>query len=73
MCRARRAEQSCVALEVEIQLRGIRDLAVNNSPGLAVPALICLRRVLREEAYVMTLSDNNDSDGRLDVLLRTCG
>ena len=53
-------------LQVEIVLNGVRDVAVDNCAGLAVPASVGfggVGGVPREEAYMVALAydDNGDS------------
>jgi len=61
MRRAGRSEQSCMGLEIEIKFGRRYDVSVHDSTGRAISATISISR-LREEAYMMTLADNDERD-----------
>lgn len=73
MSGARRAQQSAVRLQVEVEFDRVHDIAVDHRAGWAVPALVS-RPVSREEADVVALPDDNDGNRETDskALARLC-
>lgn len=53
-----------MALEVEIELRWMRNIAIDDRPRWAVAAPVGV--LLREEPDVVTLADHDEGDLRLD-------
>ena len=66
---ARRAEQTAVGLEVEVELHGVDDVAIDDCTCRAVPALVSCS-IGGEEADVVALPDHNDGDGGVDFVVR---
>lgn len=57
-------------LQVEVELDGMHDVPVDDSASLAVTTPVSLVWPRREEADVVSLADDDDSDSGLDVQAR---
>lgn len=68
---ARRAQQATVRLKVEVELDGVHDVAIDDRARWAVSALVACS-VSGEEADMVTLSDDDDSDGGSNAKLLAC-
>lgn len=60
---AARAEQPAVALQVEVELRRVRHVAVDDGAGGAVAAAVALVWAHGEEPDVVPLADHDHRDG----------
>lgn len=75
---SRRAEQTRMRLQVEVQLYGVHDIAVDNCACFAVAALpvrlVFVAWVDGEESDVVPLADHDDGDSGLDshILASLC-
>lgn len=65
--RTRRPEKTCVALQVEVELRRMDDVAVHHRTRGAVPAAVLVLRPLREEPDMVALLNHDDRDERVDL------
>jgi hypothetical protein len=54
-------------LKVEVELDGMSNVRVNDGAGDTVPRAVGLVRVRWEEADVVTLTDDDDRNLRVDV------
>ncbi len=63
---------STVRLQVEIELRRVHDVPVDDRAGGAVPAPVRVGGVLREKPHVVALADHDDRDLCLYVRLHAC-
>ena len=59
---------SAVALQIEVELRGVGAVAIDHRTSRAVAAAIGVLWCLREEANVVALPDHDNSD--LDIELQ---
>lgn len=65
--RSRGAEEASVGLEVPIEICRMCNVGINHCASFAVAGPIRVGFIAGEKSNVMTLSDNNDSDGWLDL------
>jgi hypothetical protein len=64
-------EDSPVAQEVEIELDGVNDITVDNSASDAISASVTLIFTSREEANVVPLPNNDESDSGFETQFGT--
>jgi hypothetical protein len=64
-------EDSSVTQEIEVELDGVNDITVDNGAGDAVSASITLILLSREEANVVPLPNDNESDSRFHTQFST--
>ena len=62
MGRTRRAQEPAVALQVKVELRWVRDVAVDDGTSRAVTASVRFIWSLREEPNVVALANHNHGD-----------
>lgn len=63
--RKEKSKQSAY-LKVEIKLDGVGDRLVHYKPSRAVPTLVAISRVLREEPNMVSLADDDNCDLGVD-------
>ena len=56
-----------MALQVEVGVEGVHDFTVHHCAGGAVAAPIAIVRVAGEEPHMVALSDDDDSNRRIDL------
>lgn len=71
MGRTTGAEDPSVAKEVEVKFDRVNDIAVNNSAGDAISTSVTLIFTSREEANVVPLPNDDESDGGFDTQFGT--
>lgn len=59
-----------MGLEVEVHLKWMRYVTVDDSTGFAVSALVCIVSCLGEESYMMTFTHNDDGYSWVDFQRR---
>jgi hypothetical protein len=64
-------EDSSVTQEVEVKFDRVNDITVDNSAGDAISASVTLIFLSREEANVVPLPDNDESDSGFDTQFST--
>ena len=64
-------EKTAVALQIEVELRGISHLAVDHCASWTVSTLVSVSSILREEPDVVTFSDDNNGDLRRNFQVGT--
>jgi hypothetical protein len=65
------AEDSPVTLEVKVEFDRVNHITVDNRAGNTIPASVTLIFNAREEANVVPLPNDDESDGRLDTQFDT--
>jgi len=67
MTRARRAVETSVRLQVEIEIRRVHDVRVNDCAGRAVATAVGAPVASREHTDMVTLADDDEGERRRDA------
>lgn len=72
MRRTTGTEDSSVTQEVEVKLDGVNDITVDNSASDAISASVTLTFISWEEANMVPLPNDDESDSGFDTQLGAC-
>ena len=61
-----------MGLEIEIHFKGMRDVAIHNSPGFTIATLVRVVSGFGEESYMVSFTDNDDCYCWFDLQFLTC-